>query len=237
MELAMLRHYHVLIVLVAFGLLSVTVGCPSESPEPPAEPLPNAAPGDDGAEPGEEEPAESSAESAEPAFEEPPLTMPEVTMTEDLAAMCLVGVGDPLPPAELPGLDGQRHSLESLFGRELTLVFFWKADDIYATTELADLGDDVAKPYAEKGVRVIGINVGDTPEAASAAVAEAGAAFPILLDPQGEYFAKVATGKIPRTYLVDAAGKILWFDMEYSAYTRDTIQRAVEVALGKDESE
>lgn len=233
----MLRHYHILVVLAAVGLLSLTIGCPSQPPEPAAGPdaVSNAAPHDDGT----ETPAESAEKPApEPVAEEPPpLTMPDVSMTEELAATCLVAVGDRLPPAELPGLDGQVHSLQSLFGRELTLVFFWKADDIYATAELLDLSDDVAGPYADKGVRVIGINVADTPETASAAAVEAGATFPILLDPQGQYFAKVASAKIPRTYLLDTTGQILWFDMEYSSYTRETIQRAIDVALAEGENQ
>ena len=60
-----------------------------------------------------------------------------------------------------------------------------------------------------KGVRVVGINVGDAPEAVpSKLLKEAGVTFPNLLDPEGAFFAKVATDKrLPRIYLLDAAGQ------------------------------
>jgi len=78
---------------------------------------------------------------------------------------------------------------------------------------------------------VIGINVGDPAEKAAEAVEAADAAFPNFLDPDGEYFAKIATGKLPRTYLLDADGRVLWFDLEYSLTTRRQLEQAVEAAL------
>jgi hypothetical protein len=65
-------------------------------------------------------------------------------------------------------------------------------------------------------------------------VQQAGAGFPILLDADGAYFARVATDKAPRTYLIDAQGQILWFDVEYSRGTRRDLLAAIEVALSKN---
>ncbi len=36
---------------------------------------------------------------------------------------------------------------------------------------------------------------------------------------------------MPRTYLVDSQGKILWFDMEYSRSTRRDLRDAIRVVL------
>ncbi len=162
-----------------------------------------------------------------------PLAIPKVELTKAQTAACLVQVGDLMPEAELPDLNGNVRSLGELRGEKLTVVFFWNSRNIYATTELEDLTDEIAARFAEKGVRVVGINEGDTRQAAVAAVANAGARFVNLLDAGGAYFAKVATEKIPRTYLLDAHGKILWFDMEYSRSTRRALQLAIEVALGE----
>lgn len=169
-------------------------------------------------------------EPGQPAVD---VAMPEVQLPEMLKATCLVGVGDAMPDAPLDVLGGEQQQLSSLFGRRLTVMFFWESDNLYAQDELRDLTGDVAEAFGDKGVRVIGINVGDSAETAAAAVEAAEAAFPNFLDPQGEYFAKVATERLPRTYLLDSAGRILWFDLEYSLTTRRQLKQAVEVALSR----
>jgi peroxiredoxin len=104
---------------------------------------------------------------------------------------------------------------------------------MYATQALEYLQLDVPKPFGEKGVAVVGISVKDSPEAARKAVEQAGVKYVNLLDPQGTYFAKVATEKIPRVYLLDASGKVLWLDIEYSTSTRRDLERAIKIVLGE----
>jgi len=166
---------------------------------------------------------------------EPPPTpkMPEVKMPETLLETCLVKVGDRMPEAELADLRNKRVSLRSLLGKKLTVVLFWNSENLYATQALEYAGLEVAEPFGKKGVGVIGVDVKDTPEAARKAVADAGAKYVNLLDPEGRYFSKVATEKIPRVYLLDASGKILWLDIEYSASTRRDLDRAIKFALGE----
>ena len=65
-------------------------------------------------------------------------------------------------------------------------------------------------------------------------VAKVGATFPVLLDPKGAYFAQLAKDRrMPRTYLIDANGRILWFDVEYSRFTRRDLVQSIRVALGE----
>ena len=181
-----------------------------------------------------EQRAEAEAEARRAAAEKPPAPkMPEVKLPEQLQKTCLVKVGDAMPEAELSGLEGKRVSLRSLFGEKLTVVLFWNSDNLYSTQALAYLQGDVVKPFAGKGVRVVGIDVKDSPDEARKAVQEAGAKFVNLADPQGAYFAKVATERIPRVYLLDPSGKILWFDIEYSTSTRRDLERAIKFALGE----
>lgn len=179
---------------------------------------------------GEEKKPRGPARPPEPP---PAPKMPEVKMPEKLLETCLVKVGDRMPEAELADLQNQRGSLDSLLGKKLTVVLFWNSENLYATQALEYAGLEVAEPYGKKGVRVIGIAVKDTPQAARKAVSEAGAKYVNLLDPDGRYFGKVATEKIPRVYLLDAAGKILWLDIEYSASTRRDLDRAIKFVLGE----
>lgn len=163
----------------------------------------------------------------------PPPTIPKVAMAETDLATCLVRVGDTMPDAELPDLADKKVSVRSLFGKKLTVLVFWTGKNLYAAQQLQDLEADVAKPYAEKGVALIGIDEGEDAKAAKDNLETAGATFRNLLDPGGAFLAKVAKGKLPRTYLIDAQGKILWFDIEYSRSTRRDLQQAIKVALGE----
>jgi cytochrome c biogenesis protein CcmG, thiol:disulfide interchange protein DsbE len=169
----------------------------------------------------------------------PPPSIPKVSLSAEIRAACVVNVGNTMPEAELPDTRGKMHALGTLYGQKLTVVCFWTSGanhhaERVATTTLQDLMKTVVEPFEKKGVRVIGINVNDPPAAIQQAVNRAGVQFPILLDPKGEFFAKVAKDKrMPRTYLLDAAGQILWFDVQYSPSLRRNTVQSIRVALGE----
>ena len=167
----------------------------------------------------------------------PPPTIPKVVMSNELRATCLVGVDDTIPETELADLDGKMSGLGSLYDSKLTVLCFWTIgtsprSQLVAGAVLQDLMKDVVGPFGEQGVRVVAINVGDPVEDVKKYVADAEATFPNLLDPQGEYYAKIATErKMPRTFLLDVQGKVLWFDLEYSNTARRNLVQGIEVAL------
>jgi len=177
------------------------------------------------------------ADLQKPRVPDPPPApkMPEVKMPDKLLQTCLVKVGDAMPEAELADLPGKPHSLRSLAGKNLTVVLFWSSDNMYAVQAVEYVQLDVAEPFGPKGVQLVGINVKDSPDDARKVVEEAGAKYVNLLDPEGAYFAKVATEKLPRVYLLDASGKVLWFDIEYSNTTRRDLERAIKFVLGEPE--
>jgi len=114
-------------------------------------------------------------------------------------------------------------------------VLFWNGENPYATQAVESMEFDVKETFGEKGVGIVGINDKDSAEAASKAVNKAGAKYANLLDPGGAYFAKVATDKkVPRVYLLDGSGKILWFDVEYSTTTQKDLERAIKFVLGEN---
>ncbi|MEE8452472.1 MAG: redoxin domain-containing protein [Thermoguttaceae bacterium] len=189
------------------------------------------------------DPDQSTLPEVEPP---PPPTIPEVRLTDALRATCVLFVGQTMPEAELPGLDGQLHPLRALYGEKLTVVCFWtlgstEITQVFAGGILADLAGDVAMPYADKGVQVIAINEGDSIENVDALAGEVEVedevkvkqVLPIFLDPDGALFAQVANERLPRIYVLDAEGKILWFDMEYSEITRDELLQTIQVVLGE----
>ncbi len=192
----------------------VETGVPEEPPEP--EPVPAELPDD----PQPEEPL-------------PPPTIPTVNLTEELRATSLVEVDDQIPQGELPDLDGQMHAIRDVLGDRLTVVLFWHSGNMHSVVQLEDLARDIAGPLSEQGGGIIAINVGDTPEKAAEAARKAEADFLVLLDPDKSYFEKVATERIPRTYVLDAEGTILWFDLEYSRSTRRDLEQTINVVLAE----
>jgi peroxiredoxin len=164
---------------------------------------------------------------AAPADAGQPATIPPVLLSKQHEALCSVKVSDTMPAIELEQLGEGRKSLAELAGSTATVVVFWKSDRRMALEELADLGPDVLEPYGRAGVSVVGIAVGESADGAQAALQKAGANFPTLLDAEGSAFAQVGSERLPRTYLIDPQGKILWFDIEYSLATRRELQQAL----------
>lgn len=217
---------------IAACTLAVCVGCPSNGPDPDVTPSDNGSPQGQGS--GTRPPVPDKPDDPPP----PPPEVPEVHMTEALMETCLVFIDDSIPEGELADADGNPQSLEDLFGEKLTVVLFWTSGEsmmakMSATSALEDLEKDIAEPYAEKGVKVVGISVNNTPEVAAEHITESGATFTNLHDPEGTFFAKVATEKLPRTYLVSPDGKIIWFDLEYSRASRRNLLQAIQVTLGE----
>ena len=174
---------------------------------------------------------------AEIAKEPAATEMPQVLLTEADKATCLLKIGDTMPDVKLPDLGDRTLPVGELMGKELTVILFWTVGDtkfkaLAAMAALEDLERDVFQRYQEQGVGVLAINENDQSEVVSEHLKDGGPTFPVVLDPGGAYFAAVASERVPRVYLVDAARKILWFDLEYSETTRSTLQEAIQAALG-----
>jgi peroxiredoxin len=168
----------------------------------------------------------------------PPPTVAKVVLSDELRAGCLVKVGDAFPAGDFADTAGSLVVLNKLYGKKLTVVCFWtigttRRSQLVAASLLGDLTKELVEPFGLRGVSVIAINVGDSPQAIREVVAKSDIAFPCLVDPKGEHFAKVAKDKrMPRTFLLDASGKILWFDVEYSRESRRDLIQSIQAILG-----
>jgi peroxiredoxin len=181
----------------------------------------------------------SVAQKPAPEQPAPPPTIAKVALSNELSATCLVRVGDTMPDADLPDVAGKVQSLAGLSGKKLTVVCLWSVgtthrSQLTAQATLDDLMRDVAEPFKQKGVAVVAVDVGDAAAKVQSAVAEVGAAFPVLLDSQGKYLAKVAKDRrMPRIFLLDAGGRVLWFDLEWSRQSRVDLVQSIRAALGE----
>ena len=157
---------------------------------------------------------------------------PPVRLTSSHQQLCRVGVGDRLPDLNLPRLGGGTARLAELYGERATVVVFWHGDRLMSAMALADLTGDVVQSFAHQGVGVVSVAVREPAGAVQATVAEAKADYQHLLDSDGQAFASVGTQKLPRTFVLNDSGVIVWFDIEYSQSTRRELKQSLEILAG-----
>ena len=158
--------------------------------------------------------------------------MPSVVLSKQHEALCVVKVDDAFPALELTTLTGAAQSLPELYGKPATVVFFWHGNGWMTRAALRDLGQDIAEPYHKQGVEVVTIAVNQPADITQSTLDQSASKLTTLLDPEGQAFAQIGSEKLPRVYVLDGAGKIVWFDLEYSHSTRRELKQAVEVLVG-----
>ncbi len=161
---------------------------------------------------------------------------PVVALSQGHRELCIVYLGDRLPTATLPDAAGAAHELGQSLGARLTVVILWNADNPYALDQFQEMQHELV-PLADQGVQTVAIHVGAPPPDYPELCADNGAGTLCLLDADKSYFAKLARAKLPRTYLLDAQGRILWLDLEYSRTTRYDLRNAVHFYLQKQASQ
>jgi peroxiredoxin len=155
---------------------------------------------------------------------------PTVSMTHQHRESCLVYVGDQMPPGTLPDRAGTEQPLQDLLGHSPTVIVFWNAGHPLSRDQFEHIPRELA-PFKELGIETIAVHVGPPPDDYAALCGEHGEDVHCLLDGDGSYFAQVAAGSVPRTYLLDAHGQVVWLDIEYSRSTRYDLRNALHYTL------
>lgn len=94
---------------------------------------------------------------------------------------------------------------------------------------MQDLVHFVVGEYDSQKVAVVGIAVRQPVGAVQRLLNQTKATFPQLLDTNGEALAQVGSVALPRLYVLDPAGNIVWFDIEYSESTRRELAQTLGV--------
>ena len=234
------------------GLLCIVfaTGCRDDSP-----PLSRTAPKNPAADAGPKQPIVPRREpkslrvpASEPAIEDSPsresvtatatgefvtdLTLPKVTLSEAHAKISKIKVGQTLPPMVLADSEGKPAPLDAQFGPKYTVIAFIRLADPYVYELLDDLDRFVAPVFESKGVKVLAVAIAAPPAAVADAAKKHKIRSPLFSDAGGQVLEQLTTDKNQRgpwTYLVDPAGRVLWFDVEYSRTTRRDLQVALQV--------
>lgn len=119
--------------------------------------------------------------------------------------------GKTAPEIDLVSLDGERVTLSSLRGRPV-LINFW-ATWCPPCREEFPLMVQAYADHADDGLEILGILHDDAAEGAGAFVADQGAAWPVLLDPDDTAWSDYLGVGLPTSFFVDADGIVQAFSL------------------------
>jgi cytochrome c biogenesis protein CcmG, thiol:disulfide interchange protein DsbE len=115
-----------------------------------------------------------------------------------------VVIGEPVPPIVGTTLDGAPFDLASLRGRPV-IINFWGPSCVPCREEFPQFIEKLQQHKAE-GLAIVGILTDDPPEPARAFIAEYGASWPTVADPDTAIKTAYRVAARPQTYFVDRAG-------------------------------
>jgi cytochrome c biogenesis protein CcmG, thiol:disulfide interchange protein DsbE len=139
-----------------------------------------------------------------------------------------VAVGERAPGLALPDLAGRPVSLASLHGK-VVAVNFWATWCGPCLEEIPTLAE-VWRERRGRCFEMLGVaEESGSRDDIAAAAAKLGIPYPVLLDPEGTALAPFKVPGFPRTYLIDADGKVARvFD---GALAKGTLEKALEPLL------
>jgi len=115
-------------------------------------------------------------------------------------------IGSTAPPLVLPDLHGRPFSLASLRGRAVALNF-WAPWCQPCKEEMPGFSQ-AWRASRGRCLEIVGVTEESTREDALAEVKRMEIAFPVLMDAQGEVARAFGVTGYPRTYVIDAEGKV-----------------------------
>ena len=122
---------------------------------------------------------------------------PQITQPENLA-----------PDFQLSSLDGQAVSLRDFRGRPVMLNFWatWCGPCQLEMPFIQEIFED--SEFAAKGLAVLAVNIGESPDTVKDFVEGHGLSFPVLLDTTKDVALKYNIRGIPATFFIDENGII-----------------------------
>ena len=117
-------------------------------------------------------------------------------------------IGNLAPDFQLDNLDRQSVNLSDFRGKPV-LVNFWASWCPSCRSEMPFIQDVFTdKKWADEGLVVLTIDIGESPSAVREFVKEYGLTFPVLLDIKGDVSLEYYVRSIPTTFFIDREGII-----------------------------
>lgn len=133
-------------------------------------------------------------------------TLGLVVLTRQPTGDRRAAVDRPAPPIVGTTLDGAPFDLAALRGHPV-VINFWGPSCVPCREEFPLLAAKLAE-HAADGLAVVGVLTDDPPEPARAFIAEYGASWPTVIDPDRAFKTAYRVAARPQTYFVDGSGFI-----------------------------
>ena len=131
--------------------------------------------------------------------------------TGDDATLVAPPIGATVEDFKLPDADGKEHSLNSLKGKNGSVLIFISVQ-CPISNAYNERMEKLAQDYGSRGVTIIGINANNTEpaDAVKAHAAEKHLTFPILKDPGNKIADRLGATRTPEAYFLDANNRLLY---------------------------
>lgn len=148
---------------------------------------------------------------------------------DDLAETTLINAGDVAPDFTVEMLDGSKLTLSALQGKP-TLLIFWATWCPPCRLELSKLQEHIIDRYGDK-INVLPISRGEERAKVEEYISKMGYTFAVGLDGDQSIYRKYATNYIPRCFVIDAKGKVLYSGVGYDEAIAKEVEQNIEKAL------
>ena len=148
---------------------------------------------------------------------------------DDLAETTLINAGDIAPDFTAEMLDGSRVTLSALQGKP-TLLIFWATWCPPCRLELSKLQEHIIDPYGDR-INVLPLSRGEERSVVEEYIATMGYTYAVGLDCDQSIYNKYATNYIPRCFVIDAKGNVVYSGVGYDDVVAKEVEESIEKAL------
>ena len=152
------------------------------------------------------------------------------TTQDDVAATTLIHEGDTAPDFSVEMMDGSKVTLSELRGK-VVLLSFWATWCPPCRQEMAHLQKGVIDHFAGKDLVVLPVSRGEKRETVEAFLKKMGYTFPVALDGDQSAYKKYASNYIPRSFVINKEGKVVYVAVGYDETIGEEINAAISAAL------
>ena len=157
-----------------------------------------------------------------------------------------VALGTEAPQFDLPGVDGQRHSLDSYAGAE-ALALVQSCNHCPYVQAWEDRLSTIARDYEERGVRVVAVNSNDAEhypedsfEEMRARAAARGFAFDYLYDEPQAVARELGAERTPEVFVYDRDRRLVYHgaiddSRDETAVSQQYLRDALDAVLGGED--
>ena len=144
------------------------------------------------------------------------------------AAAAAVRVGDLLPKLALTDLKGAPFVIPDGVRGKVTVILFWTAGCSSCKEDIPAL-DALYREYQRKGLIVVAVNLGESPDSVRAALKGLGVSYPVLIDQQSRSTASYDVIGVPRVFVLDRNGSVRLKIV--GSTPRETIRKSIQSLL------